>query len=643
MKKWGRRIYVSVFNWLALFLAKTKPVIGLIPSFMVLATVFVVSRKLANGVVSGKYFWFYLSMGVLAVSTIFTVFFNTKDTMKTPGTQSRNDWMILIFGVVTLTVSYFYNGSEAVTKHIILILVILLYFYFKGAFQMQKAARYWLPVFLIVTGLVEAIWGLRQLYGFTVSQHSMFRLTGSFFNPGPYSCYLAVVLPVAVYYLLRDWNCTNVGFRFRYRAVYLRWGISLAAVVFSLLVLPAGMSRAAWIGALGGCGVVLLFTATGQKFYAKHAKKLLFFVITVFLAGFTGMYFLKKDSADGRAFIWKNAVQTILRHPMGVGIGNFAGSYGDSQAAYFASGKGTKREEYVAGNPEYAFNEYLQICIEQGVFPFILFAGIVGYGLGCALLPARKHISHKRQKGITNDKKTKRKELTAAGGALVALLITAGMSYPFSVLPFLILCVFLLAWIHSNVFFITIDKKHTQKTKRRNKCFVALLSAGLVFACLYNRYPVYNAYRQWENYAFYQSEGLNGATKAFIRLYPYLSDQLTFLFEYAQHLSKEAQYEDSNRVLEKAVRISCDPMLYNVMGKNYQALKQYGLAEECLLKSTKIVPNRVYPYYLLTNLYLAKEDTVKAKETAQLVLTKEPKVQSTAIREMRNEINKLFP
>ena len=168
--------------------------IQLIPCFMVLATVFVIDRDLANGVVSGKYFWFYLSMGILAVSTIIAVTKSTK-----PVRISLNDCLVLLFGLITLFVSYFVNGSEAITKHILLILIILLYFYFKISLQTQPSARYWLPVFLMITGLIEAIWGLRQLYGYTLSQHSLFRLTGSFFNLGPYSCFLAVVLPIALY------------------------------------------------------------------------------------------------------------------------------------------------------------------------------------------------------------------------------------------------------------------------------------------------------------------------------------------------------------------------------------------------------------------------------------------------------------
>jgi tetratricopeptide (TPR) repeat protein len=124
-------------------------------------------------------------------------------------------------------------------------------------------------------------------------------------------------------------------------------------------------------------------------------------------------------------------------------------------------------------------------------------------------------------------------------------------------------------------------------------------------------------------------------------LYPCLNDQIKFLFEYAQSLSKSEQYAQSNTVLERAMQISCDPMLYNIMGKNYQAMKEYEQAESAFIKSTQLVPSRLYPWYLLTKLYAEIGLQDKVRETAAIVLTKEPKVQSQAVKEMRKEIEKL--
>ena len=55
------------------------------------------------------------------------------------------------------------------------------------------------------------------------------------------------------------------------------------------------------------------------------------------------------------------------------------------------------------------------------------------------------------------------------------------------------------------------------------------------------------------------------------------------------------------------------------------------------------VPNRIYPYYLLMKLYVETGDEEKAQEAANTVLTKESKVQSTAVNEMREGVRKISP
>lgn len=76
----------------------------------------------------------------------------------------------------------------------------------------------------------------------------------------------------------------------------------------------------------------------------------------------------------------------------------------------------------LAGNPEYAFNEYLQICIEFGIIPFFLFVSAIVYAVFIAV----------------------KKKRHAALGAFITILIFASMSYPFSILPFLVSFVFLI-------------------------------------------------------------------------------------------------------------------------------------------------------------------------------------------------------
>lgn len=403
---------------------------------------------------------------------------------------------------------------------------------------------------------------------------------------------------------------------------YLTGAMALAAVFSIALVIPAAMSRASWIALLTGSAFVLLFEVLQKQTFKSYLKKHKKFVIIMgltscFLFGgmLIGMYFLKKDSADGRALIWKVSLQAAAQHPMGAGIGHFPAAYGEAQAAYFAKETNDEGEVLVADAPEYGFNEVLQLLVESGPLALLLFIGWMGLTIYQGI----------RQKKI------------AQTGVLIALLTFGMFSYPFSVLPFLIVLVFLMASIYSKD---PLDEA-SLKTGTATACTRIFSIAGVIAVafCLINRYPTYAAYQTWsEDKIYFNAEVYDDVTADYTKLYPYLNDQVGFLFEYAQSLSKTKKYAESNRILKQAMSFSCDPMLYNICGKNHQAMKQYRQAEACFIHASHLVPNRLYPNYLLAKLYEEIGYHIKARETAFLVLEKKAKVPSTAEREMKKEM-----
>jgi len=605
---------------------KIQTFVLLIPVCLALSTVFAVDETLANGIVTAKYFWFYGALSVTSIITL-VVYGWRRNTVKL---FSVDIALVSIIGFV-LVVNYFAFQHGAIsTKWILLLQLLLLYICLRCILQ-DKSLRFYVLLFFIFTGLIEAITGLRQLYGFIPSNHSLFLTTGTFFNSGPYSGYLSVIAPLSLFYCIRDSVVFNRKFAIRYLPFYLRFSISLLTFVAIVLVLPAGMSRAAWIAVTVGCGFVIAFRFLQQStikiYLSRHRKIVVVFVsIALLLASVSamGIYRLKKDSADGRVLIWKTSLNVIAKHPFGVGIGHFPNAFGQEQALYFALGRASTQEELVAGNPEYAFNEYLQICIEFGV----------GAAIGlftCFILLIYTGI--------------KRKAVAVTGG-LLSLLVFASMSYPFNLLPFLVVLVLFMALILS-------EKEQPIDADRNTKGIllnwkivlpVLSLSCVLVLFTSNKQRPTYEAFKEWNDLKMF-SDGSAGApslNKDYERLYPYLSDQTQYLFEYAQNLSKCGEYKKSNKLLEQATRLSCDPMLYNIMGKNDQKLGNYVQAEQHFLMASHLVPNRVYPYFLLAKLYNEKNDRQQACRMANEVLTKQPKVQSTAIIEMRAEMRKLI-
>ena len=217
---------------------------------------------------------------------------------------------------------------------------------------------------LILAGMVEALWGLGQVYGYLPVKHAMFPLTGSFYNPGPYGGFLAMAFPVCLWEVLNHYRNCRKG---------LAYWISLVALVLIGIMLPATMSRTAWvavaISSVYVCGSVYPteIKSLGKRLSLK-CKYWKVVVLLLLLAVGTAGYLMKKDSADGRLLMWKVSAQAVLEHPWtGVGWDQVPGAYGDAQEKYFASGEATAQEEHVAGSPEYVFNEYLQVAMARGV------------------------------------------------------------------------------------------------------------------------------------------------------------------------------------------------------------------------------------------------------------------------------------
>lgn len=171
---------------------------------------------------------------------------------------------------------------------------------------------------LILLGGIEALWELRQIYGFAVSNHSLYALTGSFFNPGPYSGYLAMIFPLCLHEWLSVRNVTS-----RTHSEQIRYYTSIGVMLLILCVLPAGMSRSAWIAvAVSGTwvyGMHASWLSRLKKESWTNSKRLVFVLIasglTLVAVGYN-LFQLKAASANGRLFMWKISSLAIAEKPL---------------------------------------------------------------------------------------------------------------------------------------------------------------------------------------------------------------------------------------------------------------------------------------------------------------------------------------
>ena len=132
---------------------------------LTLSTAFVINNSLVQGIVTGKYFWFYGSMGLVNITTLIYAFFY-KQFLR----FSLTDGFILLFmGYVFLSTCLLNDDSTNTSKLVILSLLLVLYLCIRLVFDCNQHKSQLLFFFIILTGLVEAIWGLMQLYGFRMS------------------------------------------------------------------------------------------------------------------------------------------------------------------------------------------------------------------------------------------------------------------------------------------------------------------------------------------------------------------------------------------------------------------------------------------------------------------------------------------
>lgn len=465
----------------------------------------------------------------------------------------------------------------------------------------------------ILYGVIEAVWGIRQVYGLTYSNHSLYALTGSFYNPGPYSGYLAMIFPVCLYeWLKRKEDKKTIPYY-----------VALAVMLLILCVLPAGMSRSAWIAAAVSSVYVcdMHYRVELKRYIRQHRKKTMCFAIIAFLLGgmaLVGIYQMKKDSADGRLFLWKIAARAVSEHPWtGCGWNSVPAAYGQAQEDYFATGNYSATEELVAGAPEYVFNEYLQVAIAWGI-PVLC--------IGLLIIGGSMYVEHKQ--GIYG-----------LCGALLSLMVFAFSSYPLQFPAFVSALVILV--LACGIRVLPLEKVWFRLL------FTVLLLVGS-YGCFYNyqqKSKAVAACKQWtKSRMFYQSGAYRQAVESYASIQEEMKGNARFLFEYGHALHKLHEPEQSNKVLKEALKVSGDPMILNIIGKNEQEMKHYDSAEHWFTRAVHRLPGRIYPYYLLAHLYAepAFYHRGKLEMMVRTVLEKEPKVQSTAIKQMKRQVRELL-
>lgn len=450
---------------------------------------------------------------------------------------------------------------------------------------------------LCAAGGYELWTGFMQLAGREASRHHLFDVTGTFFNPGPYAIFVAVVLAVSVAWWYRHGEVFAGRSRWSWVGA---WSVA-AVAVFCFPVLVATWSRAAWVAVAVAASCLL---------WKAHRRMVLWGMGVAVCAG-VAAYFLKQGSADGRLLMTIVARRAWAGEWLcGHGLGGYAQAYGAAQEAFFAARPGSPLS-VVAGSPEYAFNGVLGVGVEQGVLGVVpaLVLGLWSLAVLC-----------------------RRGEVSAYGW--LVLLVSSLFSYPFALWPFLSLAV---AWV---ALAVSLEAGTVEVRWWKRMAVWPVVAVG--GWCVWNLSD--DTARRVEAYEeFRRVRGIQDVAflEDYRKKYEDLKAYPDFLFTFGTALREAGRYNESNAMLRQGTRVSCDPVFYTLMGNNYRDLGAVAEAESAYRKAFGMLPGRMYPLYRLMKLYEAEGQMRKAEEMARQIIAFRPKVDSPAVREMKNEAKKL--
>ncbi|MDR1225096.1 MAG: O-antigen ligase family protein [Tannerella sp.] len=513
--------------------------VGILFGILSCITLFVTSRHFVNQEVTPKWFGLIIGVGMAGIiSGIFNhnLYFPLKSV-----------WIpiLLCCSLIVLRdclVSDF--NYQLMTQTVCLLLLFFLLQQMTAIFPV----KYFLGITVILTAVL-ACYGVWDYPGLYLSTKHV-RLTGGFDNPAGFTAALVCVLPCTFYFF------RNTPRTVKYIAVL------IAVLLFSVIVLSR--ARAAIIA---GFAVILCYLLCDNYSGIKWKNWMKILLACIIAASMTGLYFLKKDSADGRIPIWQSTWDMIRDKPLtGHGYGTFNAKYMLYQAEYFETHPDSKYAD-LSDNVLHPFNEYLLVWAEYG----ILGAGCIA--LLCFLLICHYFRAPSYLKFI-------------ALLSMLSLAILSCFSYPFKY-PFTWVIAFL------NIALICPPGKVSSRR------IINATRTGLVLsatALLLVGVPLMKAEMRWNTVA---KQSLAGRTREVLpeydKLYKYLGRNGLFLYNHAAELHEVKEYAKSLSVFEQCVRYYNDMDVQMLLAYNYKESGRYDEAEKHLKLAAGMCPGRFMP------------------------------------------------
>ena len=493
-----------------------------------------------------------------------------------------------------------------------------LFFSFFATQSLPGKNRRFFAWVVIATVAVETVFGIAQSIGLLENSDPQFIIGGSMANPGAYAGYLGVTAPLILSLLVsyrKNKRFDNI--------CYILGGLFI--LVCYLLILSR--SRGAWITCGAGCLCVLCYRYArllrGTNYWSKKAIRTPAIILSAVLIIASGFFVfkMKEDSALGRILVWKVTLSTPHPHAnllWGNGIGYFESQYGKWQADYFREKEGTEKERHIAGYVTTAYNEFLELGLEQGIIVTACIAALLVMAVG------------------TGWKNLSTIEL-GAKASIVSITILMFCSYPLKVLPTTLYLMFCLS-------VALYGKKRLLSTAHRMISNGVRSLAGPLI-CVFALAGMINA----RGYYFFHRgqqrvmrHDLKGGIEMYKKAQGILRNDGIFHFYLGSAYFLSAEYQKAIKELSVSCAQCSNPNSFILLGNAYRENGDTAKAVDAYTTAVYMQPSKLYPKYLLAKLYEAAGDYGSAGEWASKILATDEKVPTTAAKEIKEEMRLLL-
>jgi hypothetical protein len=403
------------------------------------------------------------------------------------------------------------------------------------------------------------------------------------------------------------------------RLIYssLKSQLAIYITVASLLMALILQSRSFLIGYVIAI-ILLIQSSRKQKLRWMHLSIIAFGIIGMiaFLA-----LMVKQNSSVGRMLIYKVSFEMLPGHWIsGIGLGKFRTEYLYYQAAYFKVGNFSLKEQLVAGNTYFAFNDYYQLFIETGIIGILL----VVVAMSFLIRACYKQLMKAKPSGL----------VLIAAGQIIAILVAAWFNHILDRFFFQVLLLLCIGIILCAEF-------HVLRSIRKKVLFFSTVTSLCILITVkqyFFQIVHYAAYNSFKKARLLADAGYhNEAILEMDHIYAELQEYAPFMDFYGNILFGYDATK-ARSMITKALRLSVS---YNSVLKLAQCnseLKQNNQAIENFEMAINMVPCRFEGRFELFNYYLESGQVAEAVKTGSIILALPVKVPSAHLSAIRIKV-----